>query len=229
MSTGKPLNPPPWEEFEHGPHPAFKPLDKAEAEKLALAAVREAQQFVGPSAQFMTDKQKFLTDAERRRIHHEASYATAKEQGDKSAEKQHRIYLAQALIDLGQFEQAQYVLSFDGVPLDERLFTLASVLPKACTRPDNEPHDCSREKATATQGNREVEIELDRRVALQFVFSPYHNEVVTIYRCTQCGLLNCMADPPERQMNLEVLRREAAVTTAAGKPQVKLDIETLKV
>src|SRR5687767_3565614 len=114
MSSEKP----PWIETIPGVHPAFKPLSKEEAEKLALEAIEEAKRLGdGQGAQFMTADQKFLKDAETRRVHHKANALMFAENigssssvgyRDRLAEEiKHRKWWAEAAIDLGKLAEAK--------------------------------------------------------------------------------------------------------------------------
>lgn len=221
--SGKPAQPPPWESFASGPHPSFKPLEKEEAEKLALAAIREAQRFAdGPAAKLMSPKQRFLVDAERRRVHHEANALVTTGEGQVG----HLRALADALIDLGRFEEAAATC----VDVAE----YAGIVGQACARPDSWDCGCTRERVTATQGNQQIVLELDRRAPRGFVYSPNHNDVVTLYQCRHCGEANAMLDPPDRQANRAIdqkrIEADARRASATGtQPMVSAsDLNFLK-
>lgn len=222
----------PWEDPIPGEHPAFATLSKKEAEKLALAAIEEAKRFTdGPGMQFASEGQKFIADAERRRQHHQASVDLFVTLGNKDEERKHREWLSEAHLDLGQFDEARACLiGAGGEPINRELYDYIGEISLACYRPDNEECDCEREKDTIEIGGQTKEIELDRRFAVRPIFSPFHNQVVTIYRCRHCGFLNAMSEAPARQAEYEIKRRQIEAQTRAGQAVTVngADVHTLK-
>ena len=203
MKTGKPTdNPVPWENPIPGDHPAFIPLEKEEAEKLVLAAIEEARRFAdGPAAGLMSQKQRFLVDAERRRAHHEANSVVMTGETVQG----HLRAWADALIDLGRFTEASLVCP--------DVAEYAEIVKQACARLDTWDCGCERERVTVPHGKDQLVIDLDRRVARGFVCSPYHNDVVTLYQCRHCGEANAMLDPPDRQANREIDQKRIEADT----------------
>lgn len=232
MSSESPTKPP-WVTSKKGTHPAFAPLSKEDAEKMALAAIAEAQQFAeGQAMKFATPDQKILVDAERRRELHKKNAEVFAGVGNQEQEIKHRVWWAEAAIDLGKFDEAREALKSKGKIIDKDLRLYIDDVKAACMRPDTQECKCEREVAGDDNGNV---IALDRRYGVKQIFSPYHNQLVTIYSCRHCGFLNASAIPPSRQAEYEAMRKknEMAARSAISKdkpsPKGLSDAQVLKV
>lgn len=217
---------PPWVTSKSGTHPAFAPLSKEEAEKLALKAIADAQEFSeGQGMLFAGKDQKDLLDAEKRRVHHKANALS-------SGDIRFHQWWAEAAIELGKFAEAREAVKSKGKIIDPDLRSYIDAVEAACKRSDSQECKCEREVSEDENGNV---IALDRRYGVRRLFSPYHNQFVTLYQCRHCGFLNASAIPPERQIETEanrirneVIARSALIT---NKPASKglSDAQALKV
>lgn len=202
---------PPWITSKEGTHPAFKKLSDEEMEDLALAAIAEARRLgEGQGMLFLTEDQKFLLDAERRRIHHKSNAELFEEMGDKEQEIAHRQWWSEAAIDLGQFDEAKAALRGRNRRIaDKTLDKTIATLRRAVERPDTDECHCERETVETEKG---AALALDRRYAVRRIFSPVHNKIITLYRCRHCGFTNATDAPPERQANYEANRKVVETT-----------------
>lgn len=252
------LEKPPWVKTLPGQHPSFAPLSKEEAEKLALEAIEEAKRLgAGQGAQFLTADQKFILDAERRREHHKKNAELFAKTWDKVEELKHRVWWAEAAIDLGKFDEVKeaikgkkaFLLTFSRIlswdlPDDVRAYISKLVeglkhLPKiaagiraACKKSDSKECNCEREEVETDKGTT---IALDRRFSSRRVFSSAHNQIVTVWQCRHCGFVNATAAPPKRQANYDAGRKQVETTSRIARakgeaiPKGVSDAQILKV
>lgn len=202
---------PPWVTTDRRPNSALAPLDKdkmiAMAQEAAAMASSSISRFVGPN-------QRFVADAERRRICHGEQL---KGELDADTFRMHLTAYLEALRDLGQFELARQERErFAHHSID---FT-TEAFEAACQRKDNHDCGCERETAVIDHAKGEVEIALDRRQPIGMVLCPYRGEVKPVYRCRHCGVTT--VGTPERQQVYEGLRaqHEAEARVAVAKGQV---------
>lgn len=242
MSSDNPSKPP-WITSEPGIHPALEPLSKEEAEKLALAAIEEARQFTNsPAAGFAGEIHKFISRAETRRENYQKSLDVFRKIGD---ERQIRFYqeaLAQALIDLGDFQgaiSATYLRK--NSPTDPagllEIRAEAKRYAKAAACPDDEECKCKRERVEDEKGNL---LDLDRHFAARKILSPCHLDsagrrvLAKAWVCRHCGHTNIKPESPARQINYEANRKviefqaRAAIAKDGIPPKGASDAKFLK-
>lgn len=239
MSKSKP----PWIETIPGTPDAFKPLDKKKAEALALAAIADARRFVeSPLAAYASPSQRFLADAERRRVTTEAQLSLAPQliENNPTGLYEQIIHHVRALRDLGRFDEARNVLSGMIAAQVEKVYFLISdswwrdvnETDLACQRPEDFDCECEREVATVdvevagknpdgSQRTQEQAIILDRRFQKrEFQWCPYRGEIKPLYECRHCGARS--VGVPERQQGYEAQRAVHYAAARAAFPAGKV-------
>lgn len=224
---------PEWDESKEGRNPALADLgdhkktlaahalltpDALAAAHSAAIHAEAASLMNSPAQALMVPEQKFLATWQQHEAVARASlemFSNPDLQVDDREAKitQQRSALATALYKLGRLGEALHLLS-ETDPLYQRIYDVM----EAITKPDTLEHECPREVSTIDGPRGEVEIELDRRVAEEEIFSPQHQKVVSIYRCSICGELNATPETPERQQRYAEMRQQIIALTAAGKP-----------
>lgn len=222
----------------------LKPIPPEDAEKLALAAIADARRFVeSPLAEYASPSQRFLADAERRRVTTEAQLSLAPlflASGNWDGWWNQIVHHVRALRDLGRFDEARNVLSGMIAAQVEKVYFLISdswwrdvnETDLACQRPDDYDCGCEREETTVdveiagknpdgSQRTQEQAIILDRRFQKrEFQWCPYRGEIKPLYECRHCGARS--VGVPERQQGYEAQRAVHYAAARAAFPDGKV-------
>lgn len=210
----------------------LKPIPPEDAEKLALDAIADARRFVeSPLAAYASPSQRFLADAERRRVTTEAQLSLAPQliENNPAGLYEQIIHHVRALRDMGRFDEARAVIA--GA---DDMFDLSSLLADvnetdlACQRPDDFDCGCEREQTMVdievagknpdgSQRTQEQAIVLDRRFQKrEFQWCPYRGEIKPLYECRHCGARS--VGVPQRQITYEAQRAAHHAAAMAAFP-----------